>query len=150
MAGLAAASAKQRNYAIPDSENIQNPRRKNIQTQSQVQNNEIPVERRKKFLGNFLFFTDIHQLSKDFLQSFGKPIVELSAAEYVKFESDPIIFCLAYVDEFYSSLIESSIKKDRERAAIQKSEFVYFLKNITPEGLDGLRKKYGGNIRASF
>jgi len=100
---------------------------------------KISKERREQFLGNFYFYTGIHELSRDFLKSFGSYINELSRTEYVKFEENPIPVCLAYVDKFYSSLVTTTIQSANDTAAKQK-EFVTALKNISPNSLEGLRK----------
>jgi hypothetical protein len=101
---------------------------------------KISKERREQFLGNFYFYTGIHELSRDFLKSFGSYIYELSRTEYVKFEENPTPVCLAYVDKFYSSRVTTTTQADRDTAAKHKEEFVSTLKNISPNSLEGLRK----------
>lgn len=152
---LAPAAEKVKSYVKPDSENALSPRgknntEKNSEIQPLVQINTISEDRRKQFLGNFVFYTGIYDLSEDFLKSFGRHILNLSAAEYVKFEADPIVFCLAYVDKFYSSHVTTSTKADRGKAEIKKSEFVYFLKDTTPESLEKLRKSMAASSRINL
>ena len=101
---------------------------------------KVSKERREQFLGNFFFYAGIHDLSRDFLKSFGSYIYELSRTEYVKFEENPIPVCLAYVDKFYSSHVTTTKKVDHDTVAKQKEEFISYLKNISPNSLEGLRK----------
>ncbi|MEY3789676.1 MAG: hypothetical protein RLZ09_512, partial [Pseudomonadota bacterium] len=79
-------------------------------------------------MGNFYFYTGIHELSRDFLKSFGSYIYELSRTEYVKFEENPTPVCLAYVDKFYSSRVTTTTQADRDTAAKHKEEFVRVVK----------------------
>ena len=142
---LAPAAEKVKSYVKPESEIGLSPRGKNhnekiSELQSSEPKNEISEDRRKQFLGNFIFYTGIHELSDDFLKSFGSHILQLSTADYVKFEAAPIAFCLGYVDTFYSSHVTTTTKADRDRAALKRSEFVFYLKNTPLDSLDALRK----------
>jgi hypothetical protein len=101
---------------------------------------KISKERREQFLGNFYFYAGIHDLSREFLKSFRAYVFELCRTEYVKFEENPTPVCLAYVDKFYSSLVTTSKRADRDAAVKQKEEFISYLKNISPNSLEGLRK----------
>ena len=101
---------------------------------------KISKERREQFLGNFYFYAGIHDLSREFLKSFRAYVFELSRTEYVKFEENPTPVCLAYVDKFYSSHVTTTKRADRDAAIKQKEEFISYLKNISPNSLEGLRK----------
>lgn len=152
---LAPAAEKVKSYVKPESEIALSPRGKNNTKkisgiQPSVQINTISEERRKQFLGNFNYYSEIHELSEDFLKSFEHLILELSAGEYEKFEADPITFCLAYVEKFYSSHITTSKQSDRERAQLKKSEFVFYLNNVTPESLENLRKSMAASPRINL
>ena len=152
---LAPAAEKVKSYVKPGSETALSPRGKNptekiTEIKSPVPKNKISEDRRKQFLGNFIFYTGIHELSDDFLKSFGNYILELSTADYMKFEETPIAFCLAYVDIFYSSHVTTTTKTDRDRAAVKKSEFVFYLNNITPESLENLRKSMVASPRLNL
>jgi len=152
---LAPAAEKVKSYVKPSSETALSPRGKNptekiTEIQSPVPKNKISEDRRKQFLGNFIFYTGIHELSDDFLKSFGNHVLELSTADYVKFEEAPIAFCLAYVDTFYSSHVTTTTKADRDRAAVKKSEFVFYLNNTTPESLENLRKSIAASPRLNL
>jgi hypothetical protein len=117
---LAPAAEKVRSYVKPDP--------------------KISKERREQFLGNFLFYAGIHDHSRDFLKSFGFYIFELNRTEYVKFEENPVSFCLAYLDKFYSSHVTTTSQANRAAAAAQKEAFISTLKNISPQSLEALRK----------
>ncbi len=152
---LAPAAQKVKSYVKPDSEAALSPRSKNptekiTEIQSLLQKNEISEDRRKQFFGNFIFYTGIYELSEDFLKSFGNHILELSTADYVKFETTPIAFCLAYVDTFYSSHVTTTTRADRDRAALKKNEFVSYLKNTNPESLEALRNSMAASPRINL
>ena len=152
---LAPAAEKVKSYVKPESENVLSPRGKNntekiSEIQPLVQINTISEDRRKQFLGNFNYYSGIHELSEDFLKSFEHLIFELSAGEHEKFEADLITFCLAYVEKFYSSRITTSKKSDRESAQLKKSEFVFYLNNATPESLENQRKSMAASPRINL
>jgi hypothetical protein len=152
---LAPAAEKVKSYVKPESEIALSPRGKNhnekiSDLQSSEPKNEISEDRRKQFLGNFIFYTGIHELSDDFLKSFGGHILKLSTVDYVKFETTPVAFCLAYVDTFYSTHVTTTSKADRDRAAVKKSEYIFYLKNITPDSLEALRKSMAASPRLNL
>jgi hypothetical protein len=152
---LAPAAEKVKSYVKPESEIALSPRGKNhnekiSDLQSSEPKNEISEDRRKQFLGNFIFYTGIHELSDDFLKSFGGHILKLSTVDYVKFETTPVAFCLAYVDTFYSTHVTTTSKADRDRAAVKKSEYIFYLKNTTPDSLEALRKSMAASPRLNL
>jgi len=105
---IALAAEKAKKYAKPDSELLNRDK-------------EISQNRKIKFLGEFTFYTETVGISEDFLISFKKYILELSVAEYVKFEATPIASGLAFVEKWYSSLVATSPRADRNRLADEKN-----------------------------
>jgi hypothetical protein len=100
---------------------------------------QISRQRKIKFLGEFTFYTNINAISKDFLISFKKYILELSAAEYVKFEATPIASGLAFVEKWYSSFVAISPRADRNRLADEKKQLIDSLNNIHVDSIKGLK-----------
>jgi len=100
---------------------------------------QISQQRKIKFLGEFTFYTNTNAISKDFLISFKKYILELSAAEYVKFEATPIASGLAFVEKWYSSFVTTSPSADRNRLTAEKNQLVDSLKNTPSASIKGLK-----------
>lgn len=100
---------------------------------------QISQQRKIKFLGEFTFYTNTSAISKDFLISFKKYILELSAAEYVKFEATPIASGLAFVEKWYSSFVTTSPSADRIRLTAEKNQLVDALKNTPNASIKGLK-----------
>jgi hypothetical protein len=123
---IALAAEKAKKYAKPDSELLNRDK-------------EISQDRKIKFLGEFTFYTDIVRISNDFLISFKKYILELSVAEYVKFEATPIASGLAFVEKWYSSLVATSPRADRNRLADEKKQLIDSLNNTQVESIKGLK-----------
>ena len=141
---IALAAEKVKSYVKSDSEIALSQRGKNLtekntEIQSLVQKNEISEDRRKQVLGNFFFYTDTYKLSNDFRKSFTNYILELSVAEYVKFEAAPIASGLAYVEKWYSSLVAISPRADRNRLADEKKQLIDSLNNIHVDSIKGLK-----------
>jgi hypothetical protein len=103
-----------------------------------IKDKEILFERKKLFLGNFVFHTNIGKVSKDFLISFKNHILELSLEEYLKFEKAPIYSVRAYVEKLYSGLISTSKKADHDRLEAEKIRLLSWVKNIPPGSIKGL------------
>ena len=141
---IALAAEKVKSYVKADpeialSQRGKNLTEKNTEIQSLVQKNEISEDRRKQVLGDFFFYTDTYKLSNDFRKSFTNYILELSVAEYVKFEAAPIASGLAYVEKWYSSLVAISPRADRNRLADEKKQLIDSLKNIHVDSIKGLK-----------
>jgi hypothetical protein len=133
---LALAAEKVKSYVKPEPELLSKDK-------------EISLERKKLFLGNFVFYTNIDNIAVDFLNSFKNHILELSAAEYVKFEAAPIASCIAYVDKLYSSLITTSPKADRNTLDYEKKQLVDRLNNTPPESIKGLKESIAAASKSS-
>ena len=152
---LAPAAEKVKSYVKSETEITPSPRGKSLTDKITeillpMEKNEISKERKEQFLGNFIYYTGIYELSNDFLKSFRNHILELSVEEYVQFETNPIKFCLAYVDKFYSSHVTTSTRADRDRVAVKKNEFVFFLKNTTSESLGAMRNSMAASPRLNL
>ena len=59
----------------------------------------------------------------------------MTKADYLEFEVEPIDFCLAYVNEFYSSKEYTSTKKGIAAANIHKNEFNWYLNDFRRKNL---------------
>ena len=123
---LAPAAEKVKSYVRPESEFSGKAK-------------EISFERKKQFLGNFIFYINIDNIAVDFIDSFKNHILNLSTAEYLKFEAAPIASCRAYVEKLYSDLITTSSKADRNRLDYEKKQLVDCLKNTPPDSIKGLK-----------
>jgi hypothetical protein len=123
---IARASEKAKEYVKPESEFLNRDK-------------EISQDRKIKFLGEFTFYTNTNDISKDFLISFRKYILELSVAEYVKFEATPIASGLAFVEKWHSNLVATSPRADRNRLADEKKQLIDSLKNTPLASLKGLK-----------
>ena len=118
-AALAAIDSKDIAALVPEARKAKSI----VKTESELlgRDKEISQERKIKFLGEFAFYTNTNAISKDFLISFRKYILELSVAEYVKFEATPIASGLAFVEKWYSSFVAISPRADRNRLADEKN-----------------------------
>ena len=123
---IALAAEKVKSYVKPETEFLGKAK-------------EISLERKKLFLGNFVFYTNIDSAAVNFINSFKSHILELSTAEYLKFEAAPIASCLAYVDKLYLKLATTAPIEDRNRLDYEKKQLVDCLNNTPPESIKGLK-----------